>query len=95
MPVGKRRELEWRSSRVDSSVPPATTTARLRTSRVCPVPLSKYITPVARFSSSTVTSTAIDWLSKVRLPVASAFGTRTWFELNREALTHPRWHAPQ
>jgi len=95
MPAGNRCELEFSNNRVDSSVPPATTTARLRTSRVWPVLLSTYITPVARFSSSTVTSTAIDSLSKVRLPVANAFGTRTWFELNREAVTHPRWQAPQ
>ena len=94
-PCGNIDDLELSSSRADSNALAARTTTRAATWRSSPLALSMYDTPVARPSRPTVTSRAIELVSSVSRPVASAGAMRT-SGLEKLALTEqPRLHWPQ
>src|SRR5215203_6158403 len=94
-PCGNCDDLELRSSRADSNALAASTTERDATWRSSPLVLSMYVTPVASPLLPTVTSRAIELVSRVSRPVASA-GAMSTSGLEKFAFTEqPRLHWPQ
>src|ERR1700683_3766969 len=92
MPLGKRGDFEFSSSRADSHALAATTTARQRICCSVRVALSTYETAVTLPEALVISSRAMAPVKTVTLPVFIAGKIIAWLDENAEADIQPRPH---